>query len=170
MHYLIIILITAISFFLVPIAGREMGLYEEYLNLLDITIWPAVVIIVALSFRKILAYLFFSVEEFSFFGAKGRLKDVRELIEEKAENLKAKQEINEQSKEMLKEFDESIKKIKERTKNKDRVSELGSEIIKENETFRSKLSEKDQEIIILKNEIEVGRNIDSIALVDKKQL
>lgn len=58
-----------------------------FFRFLEIVIWPLTIILGAFFFRKVLTYLFFSMEEFNFFGAKGDLKNVKEVINEKAKEI-----------------------------------------------------------------------------------
>lgn len=80
--YLLLILLFGLVFVFAPTTNPD---YDQYLGILRILAWPAVVIVIALFFRKVFTYLFFSMSEFNFFGAKGGLKDIREVIEEKVE-------------------------------------------------------------------------------------
>lgn len=50
-------------------------------------IWPSIVLISLLFFKKVFTYFFFSLEEFNFFGTKGKLKNVEVMIREKADDL-----------------------------------------------------------------------------------
>lgn len=59
--------------------------YKEYIQILQILIWPSIVLGALLFFRKVFTYLFFSMEEFGFFGNKGKLKNIEEVINEKVE-------------------------------------------------------------------------------------
>ncbi len=63
------------------------GTFEEYTKLVDVVVWPMTVLIGLFFFRKVVTYLFFSMNEFNFFGAKGRLRNVDDLIREKADDL-----------------------------------------------------------------------------------
>lgn len=74
--------------------------FEQFLRLLDIIAWPGVVLVAAFFFRKVFTYLFFSMDQFSFFGAHGRLKRVEEMIEEEAARLVQRQKDTEDAKAM----------------------------------------------------------------------
>ena len=52
-------------------------------EMIKILIWPITTLIALFYFRKVVTYLFFSMDEFNFFGAKGTLKNVNDLIIEK---------------------------------------------------------------------------------------
>lgn len=75
------------------IAGIAIGsvfqnlIFEQYVELLRILIWPAIILLALLFFRKVFTYMFFSMESFNFFGAKGQLKNVQVIIREKADEL-----------------------------------------------------------------------------------
>ena len=79
--------------------------FKDYLEFLKILIWPYTVLVILFFFRKVVTFLFFSMDGFNFFGAKGTLKNVNEVIvaevnkkfmEEKqeAERKKTKDELN----------------------------------------------------------------------------
>ena len=59
--------------------------FYEYLDLLKILIWPVTLLLGLFFFRKVVTYMFFSMSEFNFFGTKGELKSVTEVIEENVE-------------------------------------------------------------------------------------
>jgi hypothetical protein len=59
--------------------------YDQLLNLLEILIWPIIVLSGLIFFRKVFTYLFLSMEEFNFFGNKGKLRNAQEIIEEKVQ-------------------------------------------------------------------------------------
>lgn len=61
--------------------------FNQFLQLLEIIAWPGVVLVAAFFFRKVFTYMFFSMDQFSFFGAHGRLKRAEEMIEEEAARL-----------------------------------------------------------------------------------
>lgn len=70
--------------------------FDQINKLIGTIIWPTVVFFAFLFFRRVITYLFFSMEEFGFFGTRGELKDVREVINERVEQKfvedKAKEE------------------------------------------------------------------------------
>lgn len=55
--------------------------YKGYLDLIRIIAWPIVVLVAIFFFRKVFTYLFLSLREFNFFGNKGQLRDVNEVIQ-----------------------------------------------------------------------------------------
>jgi len=59
--------------------------FEKYLELLKILVWPATTILLLFFFKRVVTYLFFSMEKFNFFGLSGNLKNVNELILEETE-------------------------------------------------------------------------------------
>ncbi|OGG57657.1 hypothetical protein A2765_05970 [Candidatus Kaiserbacteria bacterium RIFCSPHIGHO2_01_FULL_56_24] len=78
---------------LLVVGALLIAYYREGLNLaglleiLNVIIWPLIVLIALLFFRRVLTFLFFSLDEFNFFGAKGKLKNVKDMIREKADEL-----------------------------------------------------------------------------------
>lgn len=57
--------------------------FNDYLEFLKILVWPVSALIILFFFKKVIAYLFFSMDGFNFFGAKGEIKNVYDLITEK---------------------------------------------------------------------------------------
>lgn len=82
--------------------------WKEFVELLKLFIWPVTILIILFFFRKIFTYLFFSIEEFNFFGAKGRLKNIQDIINERARKLRDREKTEEQQKKKLKFFEEEI--------------------------------------------------------------
>jgi len=80
-YLIIVILIGGLFIFINDLT------YDQFLKFVEIMIWPAIVLLALLFFKKVFTYLFFSMEEFNFFGTKGRLKNVEEVIQEKAQEL-----------------------------------------------------------------------------------
>lgn len=62
-------------------------IYLYLLELLKIVVWPLTVIFSICFFRKTFTYLVLSLEEFNFFGTRGRLKNVSDVIDERAKEL-----------------------------------------------------------------------------------
>ena len=60
-------------------------IYDQLIGLIGVLIWPAIVLSALIFFRKIFTYLFFSMEEFNFFGNRGVLKNIQEVIEERVQ-------------------------------------------------------------------------------------
>ncbi len=116
-------------------------LYERLLELLRIVIWPGVILFAVFYFRKVFAYLFFSLEEFSFFGVKGNLKDVTEMIEEKAREIRDKEKSQEENEKKLEELKNSNAGQGEQL---DDMMEFAEELLKQND-------ELSQEVMSLKN-------------------
>lgn len=118
---------------------------EDYISILSVIVWPAVVVMALIFFRKVVTFLFFSIEEFNFFGAKGRLKNVQELIAEKASQEVERREREHMAKRRINELEEGLHRLKERTKNKDRLAFLVEELIKENNELWDDIREKEDE-------------------------
>ncbi|MCR4327936.1 MAG: hypothetical protein NUV53_00255 [Patescibacteria group bacterium] len=57
--------------------------FNDYLNFIKILVWPISALIILFFFKKVITYLFFSIDGFNFFGAKGEIKNVYDLITEK---------------------------------------------------------------------------------------
>jgi hypothetical protein len=86
---------------------------EQFLKLISILIWPLVALLIAISFKRIIASVFFSVDEFNFFGIKGELKSVYTVVEQQAQLLYQKRVDDEQRESEERERQKKLKKIKE---------------------------------------------------------
>lgn len=106
--------------------------YTEYIKTLEILIWPTVILITLLFFRKVFTYLFFSMEEFNFFGNKGRLKNIEEVIENKVEHRIKEKEQQEKWISQINTTEQELKKaneLKDDTKKKaDEYKEIAMDI------------------------------------------
>jgi hypothetical protein len=80
-------ILTLLSGLILIVFFRSNLTFEQLIELLRVFVWPAIVLISLLFFRKVFTYLFFSIEEFNFFGAKGKLKNVRTVVMEKAQDM-----------------------------------------------------------------------------------
>jgi len=58
--------------------GSKILSFANVLEILKIIIWPLTVIFISLFFQRILAYFFFSLQEFNFFGNRGKLDNPKE--------------------------------------------------------------------------------------------
>jgi len=112
--------ITALPYFILLILGvlfltiilkNELN-YEQYVALLDILVWPIIIFATFLFFRKVLFYLFFSIEEFNFFGAKGRLRSVTEVIDQKVQDTLRNEQDAQKRNEELKEIEAKLERAK----------------------------------------------------------
>ncbi len=85
--------------------------FDEYLEFLKILVWPYTVLIILFFFKKVVTFMFFSMDEFNFFGAKGSLRNVNEVIVEEVNKrfVEEKKEIERQ-----KDMNHLEKEIKER--------------------------------------------------------
>ncbi|TSC68977.1 MAG: hypothetical protein G01um101456_389 [Parcubacteria group bacterium Gr01-1014_56] len=101
------------------------------LEFLRIIIWPSTIFVIAFYFRKVVTYLFFSMEEFNFFGAKGKLRSVHELIDSKA---------NQQ-------YKERIKRDKIDSERQDREARL-----REIADSKESVTKKNEELVTLANQ------------------
>ena len=74
--------------FLLLVAGTIFLLkadFGKYIELTRVLIWPVTILLALFFFRKVFTYLFFSMDEFNFFGAKGELDDITEVISTQVE-------------------------------------------------------------------------------------
>jgi predicted membrane protein len=124
---IIILLIILILFLFYKKEG-----FDQFLKLLSVIVWPSLILCALLFFKKTFAYLFFSLEEFNFFGLKGRLKNVQDMINEKAQKL---YEEEKRQKEMVEKLDIYEKRVKSKTMTAEEYKNLAEEVIR----FNSKL-------------------------------
>jgi len=84
---------------------------EQFLKLVDILVWPVVIFSALFFFRKIFTYLFFTFEEFNFFGIKGQLRNpikvIDQIVEERIEQELGKKEREKKEKEYKKIIDDN---------------------------------------------------------------
>lgn len=77
-----VLFLTALLFFTYVLKAD----FQKYLELVQVLIWPFTLLLTLFFFRKVITYLFFSMNEFNFFGSKGVLKNVTDVIEERVES------------------------------------------------------------------------------------
>ena len=109
--------------------------WEEFIQLLKVLIWPVTILIILFCFRKIFTYLCFSMEEFNLFGTKGKLRNIQDIINEKANELRNHEKITEEQEKELKIYKERDKKnqaaISSLTREKDVSVKQWSELARE---------------------------------------
>lgn len=109
--------------------------FNDYLEFLKILVWPYTVLVILFFFKKVVTYLFFSMDEFNFFGAKGNLKNVNEVILEEVNKRFLDKENEEKRRNDMEKLNAEIKsKESEISKAKGTADEnldLAREIMKE---------------------------------------
>lgn len=143
--------------------------FESYLKLLSILIWPLTILLALFFFRKVVTYLFFTMNEFNFFGAKGELKDVKGMIEERVEKRIREEKDNEKSRKEIESFAAQLEAAKregtshQKTADEQKkeaeanlqlarkifgdlqdLSQKNAEMLKELESYRQKETERKQ--------------------------
>lgn len=150
-----IISIILIGFIFIVIIIYRID-YGQILDLIKVLIWPAVIFSATIFFKKVFTYLFFSMEEFNFFGAKGNLKSITEVIDEKVEIRLQEKAEKEMTDSMVSQFEEEIKKANlsvgdSKKEAKDNLNLAGEilkdykELINENEKTIKELKELKKE-------------------------
>lgn len=143
-----------ISLTILVLSYKFLG-YDKFLELSRIYLWPVVVIMGMMFFRKVIFYLFFSLEEFNLFGNRGKLKDVRSLIEEKV--LEKFQAVKEAEKRLI-ESETMKRQLESEQGNANKLYELATKAVKKNEELTLLIQEKDKKIETLdKVAIRVGQ-------------
>ncbi len=122
--------------------------FNDYLEFLKILVWPISALIILFFFKKVIAYLFFSIDGFNFFGAKGEFKNVYDLITEKVDE-KFQQE--KKQKEYDLEKNELIKEVGNKDGVAKRVINLWEKSIEDNERLAEE-NKQLREIVERKNQ------------------
>lgn len=179
------ILIILVASLIIFIYLRNLS-YEYLIGIIKTIIWPAVVLSALLFFKKVFVYMFFSMREFNFFGAKGELRDVTEVIESKVQerikqikdqektNLeidkfakeleKASEElknVNTSKQNIKKEEDENLQIARDIFKKYSELSKQNSETLKELNDFRRQKQERDARVTEFRERIRLRRNEES---------
>ena len=58
----------------------------DFITFVKTIIWPITILVILFFFKEVFTYLFFSMREFNFFGIKGTLRSVIDVINERVEN------------------------------------------------------------------------------------
>ena len=161
---------AAFGVILFTIITREGITYDNFLKLVDIIIWPAIVLSALIFFREVFTYMFFSMEEFNFFGARGKLRNVQEVIRGKAREL---YDSDKREEEILNIKDEFEKKLEEKGIDAQEWKKLAREMLDEykklNEDYKKLGGEKveiQKQINALLNQIgELQKQL----IIDKSQ-
>ena len=146
--------------------------FNDYLEFLKILVWPISALIILFFFKKVITYLFFSIDGFNFFGAKGELKNVYDLITEKVnEKLEEEKRQRQGDTEKQKLLDE----VRNKTIQKETVekviklwtnsTEENKKLIEENKQLRETLEKRSQiassiSLMVGESELGTGNKID----------
>lgn len=109
---------------------------EGVLPLIDILAWPLTVLLGVIFFRRIIAYLFLSIESYNFFGAKGSIRPVHEVIEERAIALK-------EAEERELEYKEIHAKLNSHDLEASEYRDFAYKMVAENQTLSTKLADSE---------------------------
>ncbi len=123
---------------------------EKILQTLTIIAWPLVIFLILIFFKEVFAYMFFSMSEFNFFGAKGKLKNVREMIREEANKLKRREDEQKRIESERKEHQKALSEIRDEkmtTQQKAQKAERLAEVLfKENEQLKEIITDQQTQI------------------------
>ncbi len=135
------------------------GSLERYIELLTITIWPITILLALFFFRKVVTYMFFSMDEFNFFGAKGELKDITGVIEERVARRMSDQKAEQERQEEIKVIADSLEKAKASHNNVEQKAkenlELARSIFKDYKNLSQKHIETSKELDALRRKEEL---------------
>lgn len=119
--------------------------FDQLISLIRVLIWPSIVLSALIFFRKVFTFFFFSLEEFNFFGTRGTLKNVKDVIQEKANELYKKQQAEEKLEKERKEQKKELAKLRNsKLEEKDRAVkaiELAENVIKRNDELEKKFTQ-----------------------------
>lgn len=90
--------------------------FIEYIDFLKILVWPYTTLVILFFFKKVFTYLFFSMDEFNFFGTKGNLRNVNEVILSEVDKKFIERENDERRQIYIDELSADIKKKEEEIK------------------------------------------------------
>lgn len=113
---------------------------SDLIELVKVLVWPFTVLTILYFFRKVVAYLFFSMNEFNFFGINGSLKNVNDMIKEQVERKIGEKESEDKR-------NEEINKLKEENNTVKGNDESKSQLIEKVFSSWEKTIEKDEIII-----------------------
>jgi hypothetical protein len=134
--FIFLLLVGMVWFFL-------KGTPDKYIELTKVLIWPITVLISLFFFRKVFTYMFFSMDEFNFFGVKGDLKNVNQMINEEAEKriIREKEELATK---------EEMKKLEDKFNNTSTSAEenlqLARDVFKLYQDYKSESEKKIQDL------------------------
>ena len=152
-HFVLLVLVGVIVSFFV----KNDFKYEELLGLIRVFIWPSVVLLAFMFFKKVFTYLFFSMEEFNFFGNKGTLKDVKDVINER---VKRGIEEEKEREERINFINNYKKDLEDASSSKDRAFKLAERVVKQYEKLQEKnnILQKQLSAFILEKEQREARH------------
>ncbi len=78
--------LAPISVLLLALILPGYFLGTDFIAFVKTIIWPVTILVILFFFKEVFTYLFFSMKEFNFFGMKGTLRSVIEIINERVEN------------------------------------------------------------------------------------
>lgn len=114
--------------------------YDHVIGLINVLVWPTVTFCALIFFRKVFTYLFLSMDEFNFFGNRGQLQDVRQIITKKANELreyeKNQEKLESERVEHKKELD-NIRNVRDKSISiTERMGNFAEKLIKENDNLK----------------------------------
>jgi len=151
-YAILIILIMAVMRFIIKYDFR----YDQLISLIEILIWPLIIFSAFIFFRKVFTYLFFSMEEFNFFGNRGGLKNIQKVIEERVQQKFDSERKKEENQLGFKQMEIKIKGLELSQEDSDKRAKKNISFAKEIiEKYRKSLDENTKlmkELIIFRRE------------------
>lgn len=150
------VVLVALAAIVVSFVSKRDFQYNEMIGLIKVLIWPAIVLSALVFFRKVFTYLFFSMEEFNFFGNRGVLKNIQEVIDERVQRKfkeKKKEEEDRAVFDKIKGELEVAKQSKQTSVDRARENlELAKEIFKEYKKSTDEKNKVMEELVVLRRE------------------
>jgi len=106
------------------------------LPFIQVAAWPLTVMFGLVLFKRIVAYLFLSMESYNFFGAKGTIRPAHEVIEERAKMMRDEEK-------RIVEYKETLEKLDSRGLEASEYQTMAHDILKRNHELTLKLSESE---------------------------
>ena len=123
--------------------NRLLQLIEKSAPVLEKLPWPLVALFGLLYFKRVFAYLLFSLDGFNFFGIKGGLRPVTEVIEEKVRLDREAEKSRETMNQYISDLTQSLKSENVRTGAlADRAVNLAERLAQDNIRMLKELNQK----------------------------
>lgn len=155
--------------FLVVLVYKKLE-FDNFLRLIQVLIWPCVLLVALFFFRKVFFYFFLSMEEFNFFGAKGMLKNVSVVIDERVKKIREQEQREENYKLEREAHQNELNEARSKGENtkaaNDKLFVIADKLIEDNQNLNKQILERDEKLkryeaneSALKYRLEALRNI-----------
>lgn len=164
--------LAPVAVFLLALIIPTKFFHLDFLRFIDILAWPITVLTGLFFFKKVFTYLFFSMNEFNFFGLKGHLRNINEVIleevnkkfsekEEQEERRLAAERLSLEISKKEEEINEAKGTAAENLKLAKSVLDSWKKAIKEKDKFIKEIEEKNKRISELLSSIPTKFNTET---------